>query len=149
MRLFIQMPFTIHIPAIRCKQILAQWMVCFHFVSSSVQVRSRRAQNILAFKSDRFNACVYPFQNCWQSWAMHHHLLSIIFVCCKRVAVSQTTSDHENPIVKLRLGAVTGTTMTTRLGKQFDAFRGIPYAQPPVGPLRFKVKPSKWIPCKL
>ncbi|KAJ9594872.1 hypothetical protein L9F63_013833 [Diploptera punctata] len=39
-----------------------------------------------------------------------------------------------------------GTTMTSRSGRTFHAFLGIPYAQPPVGDLRFKAPepPGMW-----
>jgi hypothetical protein len=36
-------------------------------------------------------------------------------------------------------GAVRGTTMTSRSGRTIYAFRGLRYAKPPVGDLRFKV----------
>lgn len=37
-------------------------------------------------------------------------------------------------------GTVAGNMMTSSAGREFHAFRGIPYAKPPVGPLRFKVR---------
>lgn len=37
------------------------------------------------------------------------------------------------------LGKVRGSVMKTRLGREFRAFRGIPYAKPPINSLRFKV----------
>jgi carboxylesterase type B len=41
-------------------------------------------------------------------------------------------------IVRVEQGLVEGTTMETRQGETFDAFLGIPYAQKPLGLLRFK-----------
>lgn len=47
---------------------------------------------------------------------------------------------HEHPIVKIpTLGSVLGSQMSSASGRNFFAFRGIPYGQPPVGNLRFKV----------
>lgn len=44
-----------------------------------------------------------------------------------------------DPIVTTCQGNMRGTTMTSRNGRTFYAFLGIPYAAPPVGALRFKV----------
>ena len=41
-------------------------------------------------------------------------------------------------IVKTRNGAVSGSTMQSRKGARILSFRGIPYARPPVGDLRFR-----------
>ena len=38
------------------------------------------------------------------------------------------------------LGQVRGSEMTSEAGRSFYAFRGIPYAKPPVGELRFSVR---------
>ncbi len=38
------------------------------------------------------------------------------------------------------LGQVRGSQMTSQVGRSFYAFRGIPYAKPPVGDLRFSVR---------
>lgn len=42
-------------------------------------------------------------------------------------------------IVTTNKGKVRGVTMTAPTGKKVDAWIGIPYAQPPVGPLRFRL----------
>ncbi|XP_046396535.1 juvenile hormone esterase-like [Ischnura elegans] len=44
----------------------------------------------------------------------------------------------DNPVVRTPLGAVRGTTMISRSGRAINAFRGMRYAKPPVGELRFK-----------
>ncbi|XP_059056063.1 carboxylic ester hydrolase-like [Achroia grisella] len=44
----------------------------------------------------------------------------------------------DGPLVVTPAGAIRGSWMETRRGRQFKAFRGIRYAEPPVGELRFK-----------
>ena len=44
-----------------------------------------------------------------------------------------------DPIVKIKNGTLEGTFMRSRKGREFAAFRGIPYALPPLGELRFEV----------
>lgn len=41
--------------------------------------------------------------------------------------------------LETKLGFLKGTTMLSRNGRKFKAFMGVPYAQPPVGMLRFRV----------
>ncbi|XP_068155284.1 juvenile hormone esterase [Drosophila tropicalis] len=50
--------------------------------------------------------------------------------------------------IDTELGRIRGTNLTSRLGLGFHAFRGIRYAEPPLGPLRFlNPKPVKaWSP---
>lgn len=45
----------------------------------------------------------------------------------------------ENPIVKIEQGQLRGVAEKNLNGKSYFAFRGIPYAKPPLGNLRFKV----------
>jgi Carboxylesterase type B len=47
--------------------------------------------------------------------------------------------DTVDPVVTVLQGKMRGIKMTSRNGRSFYAFLGIPYATPPVGPLRFKV----------
>lgn len=46
---------------------------------------------------------------------------------------------EDNPVVETRAGKVRGSTVQSILGKVYYAFKGIPYARPPVGELRFQV----------
>lgn len=45
----------------------------------------------------------------------------------------------EKPIITISEGKVQGTTLKSVLGQNYLAFKGIPYAQPPIGDLRFAV----------
>lgn len=45
---------------------------------------------------------------------------------------------HE-PIVCIRNGCVKGITLPSYQTESFEAFLGIPYAEPPIGKLRFAV----------
>ncbi|CAH0557021.1 unnamed protein product [Brassicogethes aeneus] len=53
-----------------------------------------------------------------------------------------------NPIVYTQSGQIIGTYNISRYGRSFASYRGIPYAQPPIGDLRFKepvpVQPSSF-----
>lgn len=57
------------------------------------------------------------------------------------VVVSRFVSKmaSENTIVRVKQGELRGVVEETDYGDQYLAFRGIPYAKPPIGPLRFKV----------
>ncbi|KAK0175124.1 hypothetical protein PV327_008903 [Microctonus hyperodae] len=52
----------------------------------------------------------------------------------------------ENPIVKIEQGQLRGVAEKNFNGKNYFAFRGIPYAKPPLGNLRFKDPelPERW-----
>lgn len=56
------------------------------------------------------------------------------------ISVEAKPSDfYEEPVILTGLGHVRGSVLRSRLGELFYAFRGIRYAKPPVGDLRFKV----------
>lgn len=44
-----------------------------------------------------------------------------------------------DPVARVGEGILRGKRMTTRGGRSFHAFLGIPFARPPIGELRFKV----------
>ncbi|KAJ8682085.1 hypothetical protein QAD02_017877 [Eretmocerus hayati] len=52
----------------------------------------------------------------------------------------------ERPVITVNEGKLQGTTLKSVLGVHYFAFKGIPFAQPPIGPLRFKgpQPPLKW-----
>ncbi|KAI1693122.1 carboxylesterase family domain-containing protein [Ditylenchus destructor] len=70
-------------------------------------------------------------------------LFPIIFICqfvFALAAENQTLTD----VVKTKLGKVQGFTVTAESGFKTDVFLGIPFAQPPVGELRFeKPRPAQ------
>lgn len=43
------------------------------------------------------------------------------------------------PKVTIKQGSLIGKYRTSRLNRTFSSFEGIPFAQPPLGELRFKV----------
>ncbi|XP_031829086.1 juvenile hormone esterase isoform X2 [Nomia melanderi] len=45
---------------------------------------------------------------------------------------------REDPVVTVKQGRLRGTVQENVYGGQFLAFRGVPFAKPPIGPLRFK-----------
>lgn len=47
---------------------------------------------------------------------------------------------REKPVIKTTDGKVRGRVMESRCGVPFYGFRGMPYAQPPINRLRFKVR---------
>lgn len=49
-----------------------------------------------------------------------------------------------DPIVAVKQGQLKGTIDTDLDGQPFYKFKGIPYAKPPIGPLRFKVCIQFW-----
>lgn len=67
-----------------------------------------------------------------ESIKMFYFLLLLPLIC-------NNVFSEELPILKLAQGNVQGTIRKNLLGGTFYAFQGIPYAQPPIGSLRFKV----------
>lgn len=51
------------------------------------------------------------------------------------------------PTTEIQQGRLNGLRWTTRGGRTIAAFLGVPFATPPIGPLRFKVSSIKqdWI----
>lgn len=74
----------------------------------------------------------------------------LCFCLCFALALQGTRADvnvcEESAVVQTPLGEIRGSVLQSRLGNHFYAFRGIRYAQAPIGPLRFKVRSrSSWL----
>lgn len=61
---------------------------------------------------------------------------SLIFI---GFVVLQCHADVQLTVKIPSLGGLLGSEMVSSSGRKFHAFRAIPYAQPPVGNLRFQV----------
>lgn len=71
---------------------------------------------------------------------MFHHIYSIINYTFLLLLTRATIFAQENPIVKVDNGLIKGARSKAVNGNVIcHSFRGIPYAQPPVGELRFRV----------
>jgi hypothetical protein len=53
---------------------------------------------------------------------------------------AEVDDTEENPIVNTKLGMLIGSSMRSRLGQTFYAFRGVPYGKCPSGDRKFQVK---------
>lgn len=67
-------------------------------------------------------------------------LCKLFLIVSATTLALQAASPHSAPTVHVHQGTLTGTYLTSRYGRTFAAFQGIPYAQPPIGNLRFKVR---------
>lgn len=65
-------------------------------------------------------------------------LIQLGFICIFTLNANIVCGN--SPVVKIPNGTLYGRVMPTRLGRDLNAFLGIPYAAPPIGELRFKVK---------
>lgn len=61
----------------------------------------------------------------------------IVCVCFTVIAL---TKSQDTPLVATEYGPVLGSVGFSVSGRPFNSFRGIPYAAPPIGDLRFRVR---------
>ncbi|XP_053684403.1 juvenile hormone esterase-like [Sabethes cyaneus] len=66
------------------------------------------------------------------------HFYGAVVFCALLIGVIAGDLSPAEPIVHTGLGAIKGSVLQSRLGVNFYAFRGIRYAQPPLGDLRFR-----------
>ncbi|XP_053998597.1 esterase FE4-like isoform X2 [Hylaeus anthracinus] len=68
----------------------------------------------------------------------------------RQVCVQAYHMACKNPVVNVKQGQLRGVVEDNVYGEQYLAFRGIPYAKPPTGPLRFKDSqpPEPWTGCR-
>ena len=76
------------------------------------------------------------------------HVLCITVTCAVLFALRLARADNadvqRSPVVQTESGAIVGKTETLPHGKSVHEYLGIPYAEPPVGELRFATpKPVK------
>lgn len=69
-------------------------------------------------------------------------MIGRVRLCFILVAALCHSSFAQNPIVQIDDGLIEGIVLQSRLGKDFAAFRGIPFAEPPLQELRFLVSLS-------
>lgn len=69
------------------------------------------------------------------------HFKDINFLIFTIISVSNTWTAKAGkcPVVKISTGEISGEDKESRNDRDFCAYRAIPYAQPPIGPLRFEV----------
>nr|QYA71947.1 carboxylesterase [Anoplophora glabripennis]QYA71999.1 carboxylesterase [Anoplophora glabripennis] len=69
-----------------------------------------------------------------------HYLYQFSFgsECSRQVQINGDILSECSPQVQINDGILRGKFMTTKGGRRFSAFLGIPYAKPPIGNLRFK-----------
>ncbi|XP_028141394.2 esterase E4 isoform X1 [Diabrotica virgifera virgifera] len=70
----------------------------------------------------------------------------LCFIIFPIIFIGGSDSCKEKPIIKLSDGSIQGIRETSNSGKPYYAFREIPYAEPPIGELRFSepISPKKW-----
>lgn len=66
--------------------------------------------------------------------------LATLYVACFQVFLVFADSAETDPVARIRNGTLEGVFMKSRKGREYAAFRGIPYALPPLGELRFQVR---------
>ena len=66
-------------------------------------------------------------------------LIIVLIVLCFSLIITNEIDNDENIVsVRIKNGLINGRVETPIDGKQLNVFRGIPFAEPPVGELRFR-----------
>lgn len=90
-------------------------------------------------KTNRPFACFDNYSRIMCRSSQSFLAILLTFVCLVNLVESEYAVAR-NLRTGEELGAIRGSLMETRLGNSFHAFRGIPYAKPPINSLRFKVR---------
>ncbi|XP_034240230.1 esterase B1-like [Thrips palmi] len=75
-------------------------------------------------------------------------LVAVLALCVYRGLEYHNYWHSLSPVVETKQGPVQGRAAVTKAGTEYLAFQGLPFAEPPVGPLRFldPVPPRSWAP---
>lgn len=73
---------------------------------------------------------LYSMKNLTMNVMVLFYLILVVAVC--------PTWAISSPVIKTPSGTFQGTRLTAINGNFYNGFRGIPYAKPPVGDLRFR-----------
>ncbi|XP_046465031.1 esterase E4-like [Neodiprion pinetum] len=71
------------------------------------------------------------------SWCLKKDLILLLFMAIFFFSSCDLARKNNQPVVKICQGILRGKIMTTHSNRSVSAFLGIPYAQPPIGNLRF------------
>ena len=69
----------------------------------------------------------------------YHLMLPLICLICNIFIVPSATTSNGSALVHTSYGTLEGFVHALGNGKSMDVFLGIPYAEPPIGELRFEV----------
>ncbi|XP_065164395.1 neuroligin-4, X-linked-like [Atheta coriaria] len=81
-----------------------------------------------------------PRLRCQRHRINHQALFSLLFLTLKLVGIAHCGPRYSSRIVEIQSGAIRGVILelNSRHLEPVEAFRGVPYAAPPVGPLRYR-----------
>lgn len=69
-------------------------------------------------------------------------LTTVLFIIFSSARAHDNKKYNDNPIVNTPSGRLKGSLLYSWTNKRIYSFRGVPFAEPPVGNLRFKVEYS-------
>lgn len=81
-----------------------------------------------------------PRLRCQRHRINHQALFSLLLLTLKLVGIAHCGPRYSSRIVEIQSGAIRGVILelNSRHLEPVEAFRGVPYAAPPVGPLRYR-----------
>ncbi|XP_033329533.2 uncharacterized protein LOC117222127 [Megalopta genalis] len=125
-----------------------EWETLFPLppLSCPVAVQCSREHRSSATQPKRSNACrTSAEKQSFRSRDTHRNergmrtALLIFFCCCAASIVAAQNATEEKPVlVNPPTGPICGSILNSRLGRKIYSFRGIRYAEPPVGQQRFQ-----------